>query len=220
MPVSRAASRVAPAIAVTTPTGRFCGFQHRTLLDVKFEIGQQFAARPCRRADMSGVETKLDQRLAHRNPGGVRGAEHALVKRARDRAAAEQRGCEADAFLVGEPDHLDGERQPALSLVQIGNAGNRGDQAERAVPFAGIADGVVMRAQHQARQARGLAFVTAADISDRIEMRVHAGGPHPVQDEVGRRAMLGGEENAGQMFRGLGNLRQPLDPADDFITQG
>ena len=42
MPVS-AASRVAPAIAVTTPTGRF-SFQHRTLLDVQFDIGQQFAA--------------------------------------------------------------------------------------------------------------------------------------------------------------------------------
>ena len=48
-----AASRVAPAIAVTTPTGRFCCFQHRPLLDVQFDIGQQFAARraPPRRYD-------------------------------------------------------------------------------------------------------------------------------------------------------------------------
>ena len=51
--------------------------------------------------------------------------------------------------------------------------------AERAVPFAGIAHGVVMRSQHQARQAGPLAFVTAADIADGIEMRGHAGLAHP-----------------------------------------
>ena len=55
------------------------------------------------------------------------------------------------AFLVGEPDHLDGKRQTPPPPMQIGDAGNRGDQSERAVPFAGIADGVVVRTQHQAR---------------------------------------------------------------------
>ena len=59
MPVRFAASRVAPDIAVTTPTGRFCCFQHRPLLDVQFDIGMQFAARPRRRADMIGIEAEL-----------------------------------------------------------------------------------------------------------------------------------------------------------------
>ena len=41
--------------------------QHRALLDVQLDIGQQFAARPCGGADMIGVETELNQRLAHRD---------------------------------------------------------------------------------------------------------------------------------------------------------
>ena len=46
-------------------------FQYRSLLDMQFDIGQQFAARPCRRTDMIGIEAELDQRIAHRNSGAV-----------------------------------------------------------------------------------------------------------------------------------------------------
>jgi hypothetical protein len=35
------------------------GFQHRPLLDVQFDIGQQFAGRPRRRADMIGIQPEL-----------------------------------------------------------------------------------------------------------------------------------------------------------------
>ena len=58
---------------------------------------------------------------------------------------------------------------------------------------------VSKRAEHQAWQARSLAFVTAADISDRIEVRVHSCFTHPGQDQFGRRAMLGCQEDARQM---------------------
>jgi hypothetical protein len=74
--------------------------------------------------------------------------------------------------------------------VQIGHAAYRRDQAERPIPLAGVAHGIVMRTEHQAGQTRNLAFVAAADVADRIEMRLHAGIPHPRQQEIGRCAMF------------------------------
>ena len=142
--------------------------------------------------------------------------EHALVEGAGDGAAAEQGRGEADAFLIGKAGHLDRERQSLAAPVEIGDAGNRGDEPERPVPFAGVAHGVVMRAQHQAGQARPLALVAAADIADGIEMRGHAGVPHPRQQEIGRGAVLGGEEDPRQMIRRLGDRAERVDPADDF----
>ena len=37
-------------------------FQHRTLLDMQFDIGQEFTTRPCRGTDMIGIEAELDKR--------------------------------------------------------------------------------------------------------------------------------------------------------------
>ena len=45
-------------------------FQHRTLLDVQFDIGQQFAAHPCRRADTIGSSPNFCS--AHRASRGPR----------------------------------------------------------------------------------------------------------------------------------------------------
>ncbi len=101
--------------------------------------------------------------------------------------------------------------------MQIGDTGNRRDQPERTVPFAGVANGVVMRAQHQARRAGNLAFVTAADISDGVEMRPHSGVAHPAQDQVSRRAMLFGKEDAREMLWRFGDRRQFVDAADDLM---
>ena len=76
-----------------------------------------------------------------------------------------------------------------------------------------------MRAQHQARQARTLALVTAADIADGVEMRGHAGIAHPGQNQIGGDAVFGGQENPRQMLRRLGDRPERVDPADDFIAE-
>src|SRR6266446_875666 len=68
------------------------------------------------------------RRVAQRNSGAVLYPQHALVERSRDRPAPQQRGREPDALLVGEPGHLDRERQSLSSSVQLGEAGNRRDQ--------------------------------------------------------------------------------------------
>ena len=87
-------------------------FEHRPLLDVQFDIGEQFAAGSRGRADMFGVEPELGNRLAHRNAGAVADVEHAFVERAGYRAAAEQRG--------GKP-HPSSSAKPVTSIAN----GNR-----------------------------------------------------------------------------------------------
>ena len=45
--------------------------QHRPLLDMQFDIGEQLAAGARRGADMLGIETELQHRLAHGDAGAV-----------------------------------------------------------------------------------------------------------------------------------------------------
>ena len=156
-------------------------FEHRPLLDMQFDIAMQFAPAPGRRADMIGIEPELRQRLAHGEAGFVFGIQRGYIEGAGDGAAAEQGRGEPHAFLIGETDDFDRKRQATPASVQIRHAGNRGDHPERPIPLAGVAHGVVMRSQHQARQARTIALVTAANIADRIEMRAHSGLAHPGQ---------------------------------------
>src|SRR5258708_7696182 len=117
-------------------------------------------------------------------------------------------------LLSGEPDALERKRQPPPAPVQVRDAGNRRDQSERAVPFAGVAHGVVMRTQHQAWQARTLALVAAADIADRVEMRAHASLDHPGQNEIGGDLVFGRKENPRQMLRRLRERPELVDPAN------
>ena len=144
-------------------------------------------------------------RLAHREAAWIARAEHAFVEGAGDRPAAEQRGGKPDALLVGETCDFDRKGQPHAPPVQVGDAGNRRYHSERAVPFAGVAHGVVMRTQHQAGQPGTFAFIAAADIADGVEMYGHPGIFHPGQDEIGRDAMSRREEDPRQMRARLGN---------------
>ena len=130
-----------------------------------------------------------------------------------------KRGGKPHALLVGKANDFDRERQPHAPPVQVGDAGNRRDHPERPVPFAGVAHGVVMRAQHQARQPRPLALVAAADIADGVEMRGHAGVSHPRHQEIGRGAMFGRKEYPRQIIRRLGNRPELVDPAYDFVAE-
>ena len=103
--------------------------------------------------------------------------------------------------------------------VQIGHAGDRRDQSERAVPFAGVAHGVVMRAQHQARQAGPLAFVTAADVSDRVEMRASF-RPRASRTGSDRRRCGAPARKIRARCSGVSEIAAELiDPANDLIAK-
>ncbi len=103
--------------------------------------------------------------------------------------------------------------------MEIGDAGNRRDQPERAIPFAGVANRIVVRSQHQAWQPGTIALVSAADIADRVEMRAHPGRPHPPEDQFSRRAMLPGQEDAGEVRFRLGDRAEFVDPIDDLLAE-
>ena len=98
------------------------------------------------------------------------------------------------------PSRVEEKRTPsssakATSLQRIGQAQagsgdvvdalDRGDDAERAVPFAGIAHGVVMRADHHAREAGDLPLIAADDIADLVHARVEPRLAHPAQNKLG-----------------------------------
>ena len=193
--------------------------KHRPLLDMQFDIGMQFAALARCRADFGWVQPKLHHGFAHAEAGMIARIEHAFVEGAGDRPAAEQGGGKPHALLVRETDDFDRKGQPHIAPVQIGDAGDRGDDPERSIPFAGVAHGVVMRTEHQARQPGTFSFVTAADIADGVEMRGHSGIPHPRHQEISRDAMFGRKEDPCQILRRFGNRSELIDPADDFIAK-
>ena len=199
--------------------GQVSCFQHRPLLDMQLEIGQQLAPRPRSRADMVGIEAELHERLAHRHAIAVAGVQNALVECAGHSTAAEQRRGEAHPLFIGKADDLDRERQALAAAIEICDAGDRRDHAKRPIPFAGIAYGVVVRAKHQAGRTRPLAFVATTDIADRVEMRTHAGLAHPAQDEVRGLAQLLGEIDARELAGLFRNRGQIVDPTHDRFAE-
>src|SRR5213075_2699232 len=66
-------------------------------------------------------------------------------------------------------EHLDGEGQSPALLCQGGDTLDGGDDAQHAVVAAGVAHGIQVRAEHEARQAGARAFIASGDIADRIE---------------------------------------------------
>ena len=147
------------------------GLEHRALLDMQLGVGEHVGALPRGVADALGIESERRQCVAHRHSIAVAAVEELPIERAGDRAAAEQRGAETHAFLVGESHDLDRERQPRPARVEGVNAIDGRDHAQHAVVLAGVAHGVEVRTQHEAGRARRTAFVATDDIADRIESR-------------------------------------------------
>src|SRR3954463_2898266 len=179
------------------------GFQHRSLLDVHLYIGEQAALRATELQAALRIETELAERLAHRSSGRVARLERPGIEPAGECAAAEHRRAEAHAFLVAKADHLERKRQPAPGTREGTDAFDRRDHAEHAVVAAGVAHGVEVRAEDEARCAARAAVIAADGIADRIERRAHAGFAHPAEYEVGGRAVLRRQEDARQAARQL-----------------
>ncbi len=149
--------------------------------------------------DLLRVEPEVDHRLAHRDVLVVLLVEQGLVEGAGNRARAEQGGAKAHAFFIREAEDDQRERQPLAAAVQGAHAFDRGDHALHAVVLPAVAHGVQVRAHQQARQPRLIAFVTADDVADRIQITgVHAGLAHPAEHQlVGLRLLLA-QEHPGQ----------------------
>ena len=143
---------------------------------------------------MSGIA----QRSAHADAIGIELVEHLHVETSGKRAAAEERRLEAHAFLVGERDNLEIERQRGVLPAQMRHAGDRQRHAEAAVEFAGVDDGVVMRPGDQRLRA-GLAAAPAADdIAYGIDLGFQARREHEVADRRRCCLMSRAQVRAGQ----------------------
>ena len=137
------------------------------------------------------------------------------VERTGNRTAAQQRAAKANALLVGEAQHFDGEGQALALLVQRMHAFNRSDHPEHAIVFAGIAYRVEMRAEHQARRPRSVAFITTDAVADLVELGAHAGIAHPAQHEIAGGTLFLAQEDTRQSIGLLGAAGQCLTVLPD-----
>ena len=141
------------------------------------------------------------------------------------RARAEEHRLVALAFLFGEADHLEAERQPAALPVQFAHAGHRHEDAEPAVVFAAVAHRVVVAAGQQALGVRVAAVVDADDVADRVDLDLveAAVGAHPVRQALRAGAVGIGQVGDGQLaalgIAGVAVGRQPLGPVPDQVAE-
>ena len=135
-------------------------------------------------------------------PFSLDAREIAPRQRAGHRAAAEIRGLIAHALLIAEAGDLDVKRQFAAAVAatnrvtsdrsgrraQMFNRGKRDEDAERAVVFARVADGIEVRAEQERAGAAARAGPAAEQVEGGVFAHVEASRAHPRADQrVGAR---------------------------------
>ena len=142
--------RAEPAIEVTMPTGKVVLQQHRSLLDMDFQIAAQGLRRARQRLDGVKIDAFLAQHGREADAVGVAPRQRALVEAAGDGAAAEIRRGEAHAFFFGKRrSRRDETARRCPLLCNCSATTSAGENAEAAVELAGIGDRVVVRADDQ-----------------------------------------------------------------------
>jgi hypothetical protein len=170
------------------------GLEHRALLDVELGIGEEIGTAPRGVAGTRRIEPERCQCVAHRRAVLVAAVEKLGIQRAGDRAAAQQRGAEAHAFLVREAHDLERERQ---AVPRSFSAWTQSIAATTpSMPSYLPALRTVSRCEPSMRHGPpGCAtFVAADDVADRVEPGAHSGFAHPPERELVRRALLRRQE--------------------------
>ena len=134
-----------------------------------------------------------------------------VIERGEDGAGAEVGGLEAGAFFVGESEDVDGEGKGDVLESERFEGGESGDDAEGAIVFAGVDDGVVVGAEEE----RGSGGIRAGEDATEGAIGSVAGLEtdiaHPGEEEVGGLATGGGKEGAGEMTGVVGESGEGLD---------
>jgi hypothetical protein len=121
---------------------------------------------------------------------------------------------EADAFFIGEREDMDGEGEGDVLLSEGLEGGERGEDAEGAIAFAGVDDGVVVGAEEERGGGGVGAGEDAAESAVRSVAGLEAEVAHPGEEEVGGLAAGGGEEGAGEMTGVVGESGERLEAGD------
>ncbi len=174
-------------------------FEHRPLLDVKFDVAQHRLAPPGDGGNRRGVEPEGGHRLAHGDAGLVAALQRCHVEGAGDGTRAGEGHRKAHAFLVAECDHLDGEGQLVAETPQLLDHREAREHAEIAVIFAGIAHRIDMRGDDQRRQTRLTSFQPPDDVANRIDGGREPGLREPALHFLHPQLVRGREIEPGQL---------------------
>ena len=164
------------------PDRQLLGLEHRPLLDMGLDIGQDLAGPTRRLADLGRIQPETAQGLGQGDAPFVAELQLGRLDPLHDGAAAQHGGGEARALLVAEGDHLDGERQP---LALGGQGLDRLDpqhDPQRPVIAAAVVHGVDVGADQQRRRARRQSLIPPYHIAYRVEPNAHLCGNHPAFD--------------------------------------
>ena len=126
-------------------------FENRALLDVKFQDSRTY--RPSQRACgiSAGFNPNFRWPRERKFPRASLRSSSSFIEPANERAAADERHAEANAFFFGKADDFDCERE--TSPLERFQQGDRKNDSENAVIRAGVRNGIEMRADEQARRA-------------------------------------------------------------------
>src|ERR1051325_2408319 len=175
-------------------------FENGPLLDMKLDITQQAFAIEFRGEDLIRISPKAADGIGHGDSLGISTSQIFAVESSSERSAAEISALVANAFLIGEADHLNCKWQRDVIMKTL-DTGNRREDPERAVKLACIADGIQMRTKQQRFGLWTLDFglwtlIPANKITYGILADVHARFTHPGCDEVVYAAHGRGAESA------------------------
>jgi hypothetical protein len=151
--------------------------QHRALFDVDFDITEQFLRIEPARIQARRVAAETPNGIGHCDAAGIDASQIVRVESAGHSAAAEKGGLVSDAFLVCECQDFNGKRE--VAAPHLFQAGNRQNDAQRAIKPAGISHGIEMGAKQKSFRAGSRGRKPANQIAYGIMSHRQSGLRHP-----------------------------------------
>ena len=144
--------RTEPAIARDDADRQSLLQQNRALLDVHFEITRELVSAPRQRWDLVRLKPGLPHHFVQAAAVGVAARQQRRIEPPGDRAAAEEARGKTHALFLRERDDVEMKWQFPAQLLQLLHQRQRDENSEPPVIFAGIANGIVMRGDDEARR--------------------------------------------------------------------
>lgn len=193
-------------------------FEDAALLDVKFDVAEGFAWGVVKDFGLV-VPAEGGEDEGEGLAFGIFAVEGAVVEFADDAAAAEVGGLEADAFFVGEAENVNGEREGDVLFGEDFEGGKGTDDAEGAIVFSRVDDGVDVGAEEK---GWGLGIAAGKDAAHGAVLGVggfHAELFHPMDDGGCGSEIGAGEEGADEVVRVVGELSEFFDTLDGGLVR-
>ena len=209
-------ARDLPHDAAHDPEGPSLRVEHRTLFDVALQVSDR-SSREARAGNVGRLQAEAGDGLAHGDAIRILPSEQRLVYLADERAAADERDAEPDAFLLRETDDFEAERKPARRDQP--HQGDAEQHPEYAVERTGVRNRIQVRADEQARGARVGSGIASPHVARRVDADLHAGLHHPSRHVSMDRTHRRRQEGPGDVPRLLRMGGQRPAPRHDLPRQ-